>query len=117
MLPSSAERNAAEIDRQPSPAHNSVGRGKSKVTAKDLPQSVMGCGGGLMCHATAVTLQSEAASICTRNKKLAHNSDPNEQKRAGDDSPLGTRVGQVERSHTYECASSQTGKQRHPGFS
>lgn len=30
-----------------------------------------------------------------QKQKLAHNSDPNEQKRAGDDSPLGSRVGQV----------------------
>lgn len=35
------------------------GQRESKVTAKDLPQSVMGCGGGgLMCHATAVTLRT-----------------------------------------------------------
>lgn len=34
------------------------GQRESKVTAKDLPQSVMGCGGGLMCHGTAVTLRT-----------------------------------------------------------
>lgn len=34
------------------------GQRERKVTAKDLPQSVMGCGGGLMCHATAVALRT-----------------------------------------------------------
>lgn len=34
------------------------GQRECKVTAKDLPQSVMGCGGGLMCHATAVVLRT-----------------------------------------------------------
>lgn len=61
---------ASEIDRQPSLASQQRGQRESKVTAKDLPQSVMGCGGegerkervggsgGLMCHATAVPLRT-----------------------------------------------------------
>lgn len=36
---------ASEIDRQPSLASQQRGQRESKVTAKDLPQSVMGCGG------------------------------------------------------------------------
>lgn len=34
------------------------GQRESKVTAKDSPQSATGCDGGLMCHATAVTLHT-----------------------------------------------------------
>lgn len=42
------------------PQLTQCGQRESKVTAKDLPQSVMGCGGGLMCHGTAVMLRTRS---------------------------------------------------------
>lgn len=49
------------------------GQRESKVTAKDLPQSVMGCGGGLMCHGTAVMVRTLSHKHIFATAKHHHN--------------------------------------------